>query len=295
MIGVFDSGSGGLSVLAALRARLARHDFLYFGDHAHAPYGIRPAAEVEELTRAACGRLFEAGCALVILACNTAAAVALRRLQREWLPQSWPERRILGVHVPLVEALTGEIWRPAVDDAPLSSCGIPPNPGSDDAVVVFATPTTVASGAFRREIARHDPTLAVIEQDCPGLAEAIEAHASEAELAGLVAAAWRQAEEEAARNGLSVARAALACTHYPLIEPVFRAVLPQGVTILTQPELVARALENWLARHPEMDGHGTGRCRLRTSARVGTARNGFAARLSPALPAFEPWPAVSGT
>ncbi len=290
MIGVFDSGSGGLSVLTALRARLPTRDFLYFGDHAHAPYGSRPAAEVAELTRAACDRLFEEGCGLVILACNTAAAVALRRLQREWLPRNWPERRLLGVHVPLVEALTGRSWRPAPSGAASPERLPRPTIARRDAVVVFATPTTVASGAFGREIARHDPDLPVIEQACPGLAEAIERHAPDAELRALAQRAWREAAGRAAAAGLTIRRAALACTHYPLIEPVFHTILPEDVEILTQPAAVAAALEKWLARHPEIDAPGTGRCSLRTSAPAGVPRNGFAARLVPAPPAFEPWP-----
>lgn len=294
MIGVFDSGSGGLSVLAALQERMPRRDFLYYGDHAHAPYGTRPPADIDELTRTACNRLFTAGCGLVVLACNTAAAVALRRLQREWLPRAWPERRILGVHVPLVEALTGETWRPRDDSSHSPHRQRIGNGEPDRAVVIFATPTTVASHAFSREIARHDPALPVIEQPCPGLAEAIEGHAPEDELVGLIWDAWQRAAGEASAKNLRITRAALACTHYPLIEPVFRQVLPEDITILTQPALVATALESWLDRHPRIDPPGSGRCLLRTSAPDGAARNGFAARLTPALPAFAAWP-VAGT
>ncbi len=249
VIGVFDSGSGGLTVLAALKAALPERGFLYLGDHRHQPYGERPMEEVEALTRAGVARLFAAGCRLVVLACNTAAAVALRRLQRTWLPRVAPERRILGVHIPLVEALTGHPWRPPGER--VACAGVLPRTG--EAVVIFATPTTVESHAFAREIARHDPGLPVIEQPCPGLARAIEAGAADAELRGLVARAFENAAAEAARRGWTITRAALACTHYPLIADVFRAVLPEPVRILDQPRLAAESLRLYLARHPECD------------------------------------------
>ncbi len=108
MIGVFDSGHGGLTVLRALVARLPERTFLYLGDHGHAPYGERADAEIYDLTRANVTRLFARGCRLVLLACNTAAAVALRRLQQEWLPGAHPERRVLGVFVPMVKSPSSE-------------------------------------------------------------------------------------------------------------------------------------------------------------------------------------------
>ncbi len=107
---MFDSGHGGLTVLRALVARLPERVFLYLGDHGHAPYGEREDAEIHDLTRANVTRLFDRGCALVLLACNTAAAVALRRLQQDWLPGAYPDRRVLGVFVPMVEAVTQVPW-----------------------------------------------------------------------------------------------------------------------------------------------------------------------------------------
>ncbi len=263
MIGVFDSGSGGLTVLAALRRRLPERTFLYLGDHRHQPYGERNGEEVHALTRAGVEKLFAAGCRLVILACNTAAAVALRRLQRTWLPQVAPERRILGVHIPLVEALTGHAWRPPEERVD----GAGALPRSSEAVVIFATPTTIASHAFAREIARHDPALAVIEQACPGLAAAIEAGAPARVMETVVRDAWNEAQRQAAARGWTITRAALACTHYPLIAEVFRTVLPDSLTILDQPRLAADSLVSYLARHREYDETSTtqGRVLLRTT------------------------------
>lgn len=238
-IGVFDSGSGGLTVLAALLDRLPGERFVYLGDHARAPYGGRPADEVFDLTRGQVEGLFQRGCRLVILACNTAAAVALRRLQQEWLPRAYPDRRVLGVLVPMVEAVTE----------------VPFNGGHTRAsapalnVGVFATRRTVESGAYRAEIERRAPAISVIQQACPDLAGRIESGAPPREIQRMVAA---YAEELCARTPEGRPDAViLGCTHYPLVEDIFAGCLPPEVRILSQPALVAESLVAYLARHPE--------------------------------------------
>jgi hypothetical protein len=164
-IGVFDSGLGGLTVLGALRAALPAQDFIYFGDNANAPFGTRGAGEIYDLTCKGVARLFGEGCDLVILACNTASAVALRRLQEQWLPITAPERRVLGVFVPVIETLTGRPW--AYDG--------PSAPAAVSRVALFATPATVASDAFPRELRLRASGLTVTQQACPGLVDALEA------------------------------------------------------------------------------------------------------------------------
>ena len=152
MIGVFDSGYGGLTVLRALVGALPDRTFLYLGDHAAAPYGNRSPDEIVMLTRTAVERLFGSGCRLVVLACNTAAAIALRKLQQEWLPIAYPDHRILGVLVPMVEAITGQSWMSDPSGARRES---PFRPART--VAVFATRQTVASNAYPGEIGKRAP------------------------------------------------------------------------------------------------------------------------------------------
>ena len=243
-IGVFDSGLGGLTVLAALRRAMPGQDFVYLGDNAYAPYGARTAEEVYALTRAGVETLFARRCGLVLIACNTASALALRGLQQEWLPGAAPDRRVLGVFVPLVEALSGRGWR---------------DTGQGDArlrAVFFATPATVASGAFTREVQRLSPGVAVVEQACPGLVAALEA--GEAAVPFVEAAV-----AEALSRGMPEV-ALLGCTHFPLAEAVFRAALPNGVSVLSQPDIVAASLAGYLDRHPRFRG-GSGRLECLTT------------------------------
>ena len=179
MIGVFDSGHGGLTILRALVDRLPERRFLYLGDHAHAPYGDHTPDEIYALTIDNISRLFAHGCDLVLLACNTAAAVALRRLQQEWQPDAFPDNRVLGVLVPTVEAVTKVPWHIKTP---------PPGAPRDGATVaIFATHPTVDSGAYPREIGFRAPAIRVVQQACPNLVAAIESAAPEAQVRELVA------------------------------------------------------------------------------------------------------------
>jgi glutamate racemase len=239
-IGVFDSGLGGLTILEAFRSRLPGQDFVYFGDSANAPYGLRSRAEIYNLTIAGVTRLFAEGCGLVILACNTASAVALHDLQVNWLNPA--THRVLGVFVPVIEHLTRRDWG---DNAP------PTHTGLRD-VALFATPATVMSGAFPRELRFRARDVTVVPQACTGLVEAIEA--------GDLARAADIAQEHVAALLARLPEpqsAVLGCTHYPLVEAAFRAALPPSTTLVAQPALVADSLADYLARHPRFNG-GTG-------------------------------------
>jgi glutamate racemase len=238
-IGVFDSGIGGLTVLRALGEGLPGQDFVYLGDNANAPYGVRSAREVFDLTCAGVQRLFDMGCRLVILACNTASAVALRDLQMQWLDPR--EHRVLGVFVPIIEHLARRDWG---DRSPPSHTGL-----SD--VGFFATPATVASGAFERELHFRARDVTVAAQACTGLVEAIETGAwaaAEAMVQAHVAALLERMPEPQA--------AVLGCTHYPLVEDSFRRALPPATVLVSQPALVAESLARYLARHPDFAGGG---------------------------------------
>jgi len=250
MIGVFDSGHGGLTVLEALVRRFPDEAFLYLGDHANAPYGNRPSEEVVELTRAAVERLYGAGCRLVLLACNTATCVAVRRLQQEWLPVS-PYRgthNVLGIVAPTVEAATQTAWGVTSPQYPQKY--------NSDVIAVFGTTRTIVSGVYPQEIHKRCPRVTVIEQACPALAGAIEAGAPEAELDALVAGCV--AELMAKAGGTPPHRAILGCTHYPLVEHLFRRHLPPFTRILSQPDAVSDSFEDYLGRHVlyRTGGHG---------------------------------------
>ncbi len=282
MIGMFDSGSGGLTILAGCRALLPQQDFLYLGDHARAPYGEKTPAQILDYTREMVEALFGRGCGLVLLACNTASATALRDLQENWLPGHYPERRLLGVLIPMVEALTGLPWD---RDAPGLAEDYPASVG------VFATGRTVETGAYEREIRRRAPECVVMEQACPGLVRAIESGTGADELAALVSgfagALLARAAEE---TGGPPEMVLLGCTHYPLVEALFRAALPDATKILSQPQVVARSLWAYLQRHPEMagegEGEGDGALRLLTTGDPGAIIDP-ARFITSDLPAFE--------
>jgi glutamate racemase len=237
-VGVFDSGLGGLTVLAALEKRLPDVPFVYLGDNANTPYGVREADEIFALTCAGVERLWAEGCDLVILACNTASAAALRRMQETWVPR---DKRVLGVFVPLIEALTERQWG---DNSP-------PREVAVKHVALFATPATVQSRAFQRELAFRAIGVDVEAQPCGGVVDAIE----EGDM--LLAEALVHSHVAALKRRMPRPEAAvLGCTHYPLLEPVFRAALGPEVAVYSQPEIVAASLEDYLARHPGMRGEG---------------------------------------
>ena len=237
-VGVFDSGLGGLTVLDALARKLPDVPFVYYGDNAHAPYGVRTADDIFELTCKATERLWAEGCDLVILACNTASAAALKRMQETWLPEG---KRVLGVFVPLIEALTERQWG---DNSAPREVGV-------KHVALFATPATVASRAFQRELAFRAIGVDVEAQPCGGLVDAIEQGDE------ILAEALVRSHVDALKRRMPSPEAAiLGCTHYPLMESTFRAALGEGVKVYSQANLVAESLVDYLDRRPEFIGEG---------------------------------------
>jgi glutamate racemase len=252
MIGIFDSGLGGLTILRALTARFPAQPFLYLGDHAHAPYGDRASAEIVDLTRAGVARLFAFGARLVVLGCNTATAVALRTLQREWLPHAGLSgRNVVGIVAPTVEAATQTPWAVTKPQYPQKN--------NREVIAVFGTTRTIESGVYAEEIRKRCPRVRVVQQACSGLATAIEAARPAAELDAIVAesvAAMLTQLSAKASGVVAPDRAILGCTHFSLVEKLFAENLPAGVRILSQPELVADSFEDYLARHPEYAKNG---------------------------------------
>ncbi|HXU62729.1 MAG TPA: glutamate racemase [Polyangia bacterium] len=246
MIGVFDSGFGGLTVLSALVERLPEFDYLYLGDSARAPYGGRSHEAVYQFTREAVEFLFDAGCPLVILACNTASARALRTLQQRHLPARRPDRRILGVVRPAAEALAG-----LPPDAPPGTTV----PAASGAAAVLGTVGTIASDSYRLELAKLAPGLALIQQACPLWVPLVEA--GELDGAGTEFFLHKYLDPVLAAAARPE-RILLACTHYPLLLPAIRRIVDQApggaaIQLLDQGRLVADRLVTWMARHPEME------------------------------------------
>jgi glutamate racemase len=262
-IGVFDSGVGGLTVHRALVDRLANTDLIYLADQANAPYGGRPGEEIVELTKAGCIRLFDEGASLVVLACNTASAIALRRLQQTWLPGYRRDLgrpvNVLGIIVPTIEAATGMPWEHEADRHGDKVEKV-------DVLGVFSTPGTAASRVFEIEIDKRRQDVAVFSEPCPSLARMIEDGAARDELAGVVAG---HVEALRRRIGRLPDRAILGCTHYEIIADLFRDALPPGTPLIHQPVATADALERYLERHPELVTQGAGKRRFLTTGRVG--------------------------
>jgi glutamate racemase len=250
-IGVFDSGVGGLSVHHRLVDRLPTADFIYLADQAHTPYGGRPGPEIVELTRAGCERLFDAGASLVILACNTASAIALRRLQQTWLPGYRKALgrpvNVLGIIVPTIEAATGRPWQHEVERRAEKIEKL-------DVLGIFCTTATANSRVYEIEIDKRRDDVAVFTEACPTLAGLIEQGAGAVELAKVVE---KHVEALRARLGRHPDRAILGCTHYEIVADMFRAALPLGTPLIHQPQATADAISLYLERHPEYDP-GTG-------------------------------------
>ncbi|MCY1127872.1 aspartate/glutamate racemase family protein [Frigidibacter sp. RF13] len=237
-VGIFDSGLGGLTVYQAVVERLPEVPFVYYGDNAHAPYGVRDSDDIFRLTCAGVERLWDEGCDLVILACNTASAAALKRMQETWVPA---DKRVLGVFVPLIEALTERQWG---DNSP-------PREVAVKHVALFATPATVASRAFQRELAFRAIGVDVEAQPCGGVVDAIEQGDE------ILAEALVRSHVEALKRRMPKPEAAiLGCTHYPLMQKTFQEALGPSVRVFSQAGLVAESLADYLGRRPEFAGAG---------------------------------------
>ncbi len=244
-IGVFDSGVGGLTVHRALVRAFPAADFIYLADQANAPYGGREGEEIVDLTRAGCERLFAEGADLIILACNTAASIALRRLQQTWLPTYRRDLgrsvNILGLIVPTIEAATGQPWTYEPERRGEKVEAV-------DVIGLFCTAATARSRVYEIEIDKRREDIAVFSQPCPELVPLIEGNASETELSAVVEAHVRALTT---RIGRPPTKAILGCTHYEIIADLFVRALPPGTPLIHQPSAVADSMARYFERHPE--------------------------------------------
>jgi glutamate racemase len=268
-IGIFDSGIGGLSVHRTLVERMPQADFIYLADQKNCPYGGRSGEEIVDLTRQGCIRLFEEGADLVVLGCNTACAIALRRLQQTWLPgyrQALGRPvNVIGIIVPTIEAATGLPWEHEAERRGERVEAV-------DVVGIFATPATAGSRVYEIEIDKRSQDVAVFSEPCPTLARQIEAGAPADELARTIAEHVRALT---LRIGRDPDRAILGCTHYEIVADLFRSALKPGTPLIHQPVAVADAMERYLARHPEFSPGDKGTRRFLTTGEP-RAQNGHA-------------------
>jgi len=243
--------------------RFATADFIYLADQVHTPYGGRQGEEIVALTKAGCARLFAEGCSLVVLACNTASGVALRRLQQTWLPAYRREIarnvNVLGIIVPTIEAATGLPWEHEAERRGDKVEKL-------DVLAVFATPATCVSRVYEIEIDKRRQDVAVFSEPCPELAPMIEAGAPREALTAVVEIHVRAIT---ARIGRAPDRAILGCTHYEIIADLFRDVLAAGTPLIHQPQATADALERYLERHPEFPPGAGAQRRFLTTGKPG--------------------------
>ena len=243
-IGVFDSGYGGLTILDKIREVLPEYDYIYLGDNARAPYGTRSFEVVYEFTRQAVNKLFDMGCHLVILACNTASAKALRSIQMNDLPGIDPARRVLGVIRPTVECV-GEISK-------------------NQHIGVLATAGTIKSESYPLEIHKLFPEIQVSGTACPMWVSLVENNESQDEGADYFI---RKYIDQLLSKDPQIDTVILGCTHFPILLPKIRQYIPEHISVIAQGEYVAESLKDYLKRHQEMNAKCTknGNCQFYTT------------------------------
>ena len=228
MIGVFDSGYGGLTILKDFLDRLPKYDYLYLGDSARTPYGNKSLKTVYEYTQQAVDFLFTRGAELIILACNTASAKALRKIQQEWLPIHYPERRVLGVVIPLAEAAVAATrW---------------------GRIGVIGTRATIESGVYEQELHKLNLDIKVLGQPCPLLVPLVEEGWVGKPETNMILKKYLRPLKSKAIDSLI-----LGCTHYPFLKKDIVRIMGKNCHVLDTPGIVADKLTKYLTRHPEIE------------------------------------------
>ncbi len=228
MIGVFDSGFGGLTILGAFLKKLPEYDYVYFGDNARTPYGNKSQEVIYHYTRQAVEFLFQKGCVLIILACNTASTKALRKIQQELLPLKYADRRVLGVVIPLAEA--------GVETSRFGRIG------------VIGTRATIESGVYEEELKKLNPALKIHGQACPLLVPLVEeGWVGKPETNMILKKYLRRLKRKKIDSLIP------GCTHYPFLQKDIERVMGRNCRVLNGPAIVAEKLQDYLNRHPGME------------------------------------------
>jgi glutamate racemase len=228
MIGVFDSGVGGLTVLKSLLEHLSGYDYVYLGDNKRAPYGNKTKEQIYQYTREAVDFLFKQGCGLIIVACNTASALALRKIQQEYLPKKYPGKKVLGVVRPMAEAIA--------------------NLKETHKIGIIGTKATIGSKIYHQEIRKLNDKLKVLSRSTPLLVHLIESGLIDNKEVEIILKKYLQLFKKAKINSL-----VLGCTHYPFLEKQICQIMGKGCKIYNSGEIVALSLKDYLKRHKELN------------------------------------------
>lgn len=226
-IGVFDSGLGGLTILKSLLKKLPQYNYVYLGDNARVPYGNRSPETIYQFTKEAVDFLFKKNCQLIIIACNTSTSTSLRKIQQEYLPQFYPDRKVLGVIKPAIEELEKRKFKK---------------------IGIIGTKATIRSEAFVHEIKKVLPNTQIYQQSCPLLVPYIEDSGRNKKILELIL-------EEYLKNlkNQKIDSLVLACTHYGIIEKEIQKIVGENVKVVSEGEIVAIKLKDYLLRHPEVE------------------------------------------
>lgn len=228
MIGVFDSGFGGLEILREIVKKLPEYDYLYLGDTARTPYGTRSQEIIYKFTKQAVDFLFKRDCQLIILACNTASSKALRKIQQKYLPKHYPQRRVLGVIIP------------ASEEAALKT--------TNNRIGIIGTEGTVLSGTFEKELKKLNPKVKVFQKACPLLVSIVEEGEQNSKIVDIVLKDYLTPLIKRKIDTLI-----LGCTHYGILEDKIRKFIGPKINIIVEGKVVAEKLKNYLERHPEIE------------------------------------------
>ncbi len=226
-IGVFDSGFGGINILRGLVRKLPSYNYLYLGDTARTPYGTRSAEIVYEFTQQAVDFLFAHKCELVIFACNTASGYALQRIQQEYLPKRYPDKKVLGVLIPAAEEAVARTIK--------------------NKIGIIGTEGTVQSGAFTKEIAKLDPKVRVFQNACPLLVPIVEAGEQNSRATKIILKKYLEPLKKKRVDTLI-----LGCTHYGILENKIKEIIGSGIRVISEERIVPEKLESYLQKHQEI-------------------------------------------